>query len=92
MNLLGKRFLITGGTGSFGKTVSQYLLNENVKEVRIFSIDENKQDQMRKEINDSRANFYIGDIRDYDSIYDACSGIDYVFHASALKQVPSCEF
>ena len=92
MNLEGKSFLITGGTGSFGSTVCKYLLKNNVKEIRIFSRDENKQYQMRREIQDSRVNFCIGDIRDYNSIYDACNEINYIFHAAALKQVPSCEF
>ena len=92
MNLESKSFLITGGTGSFGATVCNYLLKNNVKEIRIFSRDENKQYQMRREIQDSRVNFCIGDIRDYDSIYDACNEINYIFHAAALKQVPSCEF
>jgi len=92
MNLKDQKFLITGGTGSFGTTLCNYLLKENVKSVRIFSRDENKQYEMRKQIKDSRVNFFIGDIRDYDSILNACYGIDYVFHAAALKQVPSCEF
>ena len=92
MNIENKKFLITGGTGSFGKTVCQFLLKKKVEEIRIFSRDENKQHQMRKEINDSRVSFFIGDVRDYESVLEACSGIDYVFHAAALKQVPSCEF
>ncbi len=92
MNITDKKFLITGGTGSFGSTVCDFLLKENVSEIRIFSRDENKQHQMRKKINDSRVTFFIGDVRDYDSIFEACCGIDYVFHAAALKQVPSCEF
>ena len=92
MIIEGKDFLITGGTGSFGSTVCDYLLKNSVKEVRIFSRDENKQYQMRKKINDPRVSFFIGDIRDYDSVLEACDGIDYVFHAAALKQVPSCEF
>jgi len=92
MNLSNKKFLITGGTGSFGNTVCKYLLKNNVKQIRIFSRDENKQDIMRNYLRDSRVNFFIGDIRDYDSIFDACNNIDYVFHAAALKQVPSCEF
>jgi UDP-N-acetylglucosamine 4,6-dehydratase/5-epimerase len=85
-------FLVTGGTGSFGKTVSRYLLNGGADEVRIFSRDEAKQDQMRTDFNDDRLKFYIGDIRDYDSIFSALHSVDYVFHAAALKQVPSCEF
>ena len=92
MNLSNKKFLITGGTGSFGNTVCKYLLKNNVQQIRIFSRDENKQDTMRNCLKDSRVNFFIGDIRDYDSIFDACNNIDYVFHAAALKQVPSCEF
>ena len=92
MNFSDKKFLITGGTGSFGSTVCKYLLNKDVKEIRIFSRDENKQDKMRREINDERVSFFIGDIRDYDAVSDSCNQIDYVFHAAALKQVPSCEF
>ena len=74
MNLKDQKFLITGGTGSFGTTLCNYLLKKDVKNVRIFSRDENKQYQMRKEIKDSRVNFCIGDIRDYDSILNACYG------------------
>ena len=92
MNFSDKKFLITGGTGSFGSTVCKYLLNKDVKEIRIFSRDENKQDKMRREISDARVTFFIGDIRDYDAVSDSCNQIDYVFHAAALKQVPSCEF
>ena len=92
MNVENKKFLITGGTGSFGRTLCEFLLKNKVKEIRIFSRDENKQYQMRKEINDSRVTFFIGDIKDYESVLEACSCIDYVFHAAALKQVPSCEF
>lgn len=88
-----KIFLITGGTGSFGKTVTNYLLGQDCKEIRVFSRDEAKQDLMRTSyMDDARVKFYIGDIRDYDSIYNALKGVDYVFHAAALKQVPSCEF
>lgn len=88
-----KVFLITGGTGSFGKTVTNYLLKKDCKEIRVFSRDEAKQDLMRTAyMDDPRVKFYIGDIRDYDSIYNALKGVDYVFHAAALKQVPSCEF
>ncbi len=87
-------YLITGGTGSFGKTVTDYLLqNSDCKEVRVFSRDEAKQDLMRTEyMDDPRVKFYIGDVREYDSIYSALRGVNYVFHAAALKQVPSCEF
>ena len=92
MNLKGKTFLITGGTGSFGSTVCNYLLKNKVKEIRIFSRDENKQYQMRRKIQDSRVSFCIGNIRDFDSVLDSLDEIDYVFHAAALKQVPSCEF
>jgi UDP-N-acetylglucosamine 4,6-dehydratase/5-epimerase len=88
----GKRVLITGGTGSFGHTVAKKLLGRDVGEVRIFSRDEAKQDLMRHELNDSRARFYVGDVRDYDSIERAAKDVDYIFHAAALKQVPSCEF
>lgn len=88
----GKRVLITGGTGSFGHTVAAKLLTRDVAEVRILSRDEAKQDLMRHELNDSRARFYVGDIRDYESVERATKDVDYVFHAAALKQVPSCEF
>lgn len=88
----GSRFLITGGTGSFGKTILTYLLKNNPKEVRIFSRDEKKQYDLRNQINSNKANFIIGDIRDQESVFNATKNIDYVFHASALKQVPSCEF
>ena len=84
--------LITGGTGSFGSTLTELLLKNNVKEIRIFSRDENKQDLMRKKLNNSKVSFYIGDVRDFQSTSDACRNVDYIFHAAALKQVPSCEF
>lgn len=84
--------LVTGGTGSFGSTMVRQLLESDVREIRIFSRDELKQDDMRRELGDSRVRFYIGDVRDYDSIDRATRGVDYVFHAAALKQVPSCEF
>ena len=83
---------ITGGTGSFGSTMARQLLDDGANEVRIFSRDENKQDAMRNEIRDERLRFYIGDVRDSSSLADAMRGADYVFHAAALKQVPSCEF
>ena len=86
-----KTILITGGTGSFGATVCQYLKG-NVKEIRIFSRDEKKQDDMRKEIKDNRVKYLLGDIREFESVEDACKGADFIFHAAALKQVPSCEF
>lgn len=85
-------FLVTGGTGSFGKTVAKFLCNHNAAEVRIFSRDEKKQDEMRKSFKDSRLSFYIGDVRDPESLKSALNGVDYVYHAAALKQVPSCEF
>ena len=88
----GKTLLITGGTGSFGNTVLKGFLNTEIKEIRIFSRDEKKQDDMRKQYNNSKLKFYIGDVRDENSIVDAMRGVDYVFHAAALKQVPSCEF
>lgn len=86
--------LITGGTGSFGNVVLNRFLNEDlgIKEIRIFSRDEKKQDDMRKQYNDSRIKFFIGDVRQYDSVERALEGVDYVFSAAALKQVPSCEF
>ena len=87
-----KIFLITGGTGSFGNAVLNRLLIEGCKEVRIFSRDEKKQHDMRLKYNDDRLKFYIGDVRNIDSIDIAMRGVDYVFHAAALKQVPSCEF
>lgn len=87
-----KTLLITGGTGSFGNAVLKRFLNTDIGEIRIFSRDEKKQDDMRKELNNSKVKFYIGDVRDYNSITYAMNGVDYVFHAAALKQVPSCEF
>ncbi|WP_038246556.1 polysaccharide biosynthesis protein [Ghiorsea bivora] len=87
-----KTLLITGGTGSFGNAVLRRFLETEVKEIRIFSRDEKKQDDMRKKYNNSKLKFYIGDVRDVNSIADAVRGVDYVFHAAALKQVPSCEF
>ncbi len=92
MILTGKVILITGGTGSFGNAVWRRLSSLNVREIRIFSRDEKKQEDMRKEVNDRRLKFYIGDVREYSSVADAMRGVDYVFHAAALKQVPSCEF
>lgn len=84
--------LVTGGTGSFGHTMVRRLLHSGVGEVRILSRDELKQQHMRDELSDERVRFYIGDVRDYDSVDRATRGVDYVFHAAALKQVPSCEF
>ena len=87
-----KVLLITGGTGSFGNAVLKRFLDSDLKEIRIFSRDEKKQDDMRKKYNNPKLKFYIGDVRDYRSIEDAMDGVDYIFHAAALKQVPSCEF
>ena len=83
---------ITGGTGSFGSTMVKHLLAKNAKEIRILSRDENKQDMLRNELNDERVKFFLGDVRNYESAAVAIKGSDYVFHAAALKQVPSCEF
>jgi UDP-N-acetylglucosamine 4,6-dehydratase len=87
-----KTLLITGGTGSFGNAVLSRFLNTDIKEIRIFSRDEKKQDDMRKAFNNEKLKFYIGDVRDPQSISMAMRGVDYVYHAAALKQVPSCEF
>lgn len=88
----GKTLLITGGTGSFGNAVLRRFLDTNIAEIRIFSRDEKKQDDMRKKYNNSKLKFYIGDVRDFSSIKNASRGVDYIYHAAALKQVPSCEF
>jgi UDP-glucose 4-epimerase len=87
-----KTLLITGGTGSFGNAVLEKFINTDFSEIRIFSRDEKKQDDLRKKYNDKRIKFYIGDVRDYSSVDAAVNGANYVFHAAALKQVPSCEF
>ena len=87
-----KKLIITGGTGSFGNAVLRRFLNTDIAEIRIFSRDEKKQDDMRKRYNNSKLKFYIGDVRDYQSVLNAIRGVDYIFHAAALKQVPSCEF
>lgn len=87
-----KTLLITGGTGSFGNAVLNRFLNTDIKEIRIFSRDEKKQEDMRIKYKNDKIKFYIGDVRDYRSIDDAMDGVDYIFHAAALKQVPSCEF
>ena len=87
-----KVLLITGGTGSFGNAVLNRFLDTDIKEIRIFSRDEKKQEDMRIRYNNDKIKFYIGDVRDYRSIEDAMDGVDYIFHAAALKQVPSCEF
>lgn len=87
-----KTLLITGGTGSFGNAVMKRFLETDIKEIRIFSRDEKKQDDMRKVYKSDKLKFYIGDVRDKDSVKNAMFGVDYIFHAAALKQVPSCEF
>jgi UDP-glucose 4-epimerase len=87
-----KTLLITGGTGSFGNAVLQRFLHTDIKEIRVFSRDEKKQEDMRIELNNSKVKFYIGDVRNVDGLCSAMHGVDYVFHAAALKQVPSCEF
>jgi UDP-N-acetylglucosamine 4,6-dehydratase len=93
MNMFNdKKLLITGGTGSFGNAVLRRMIRLGVREVRVFSRDEKKQDDMRKRYADPRLKFYIGDVRNRQSVIEAMRGIDYVFHAAALKQVPSCEF
>lgn len=88
----GKKLLITGGTGSFGNAVLKRFLNTDIDEIRIFSRDEKKQDDMRKRYASPKLKFYIGDVRDYQGVLNATRGVDYIFHAAALKQVPSCEF
>jgi UDP-glucose 4-epimerase len=87
-----KILLITGGTGSFGNAVLRRFLNSDIKEIRIFSRDEKKQDDLRNEYKNAKIKFFVGDVREYSSIATAMEGVDYVFHAAALKQVPSCEF
>jgi UDP-N-acetylglucosamine 4,6-dehydratase/5-epimerase len=88
----GKTLLITGGTGSFGNAVLKKFLDSSLAEIRIFSRDEKKQDDMRQTLKSNKVKFYIGDVRNLESIRDAAKGVDYIFHAAALKQVPSCEF
>jgi UDP-N-acetylglucosamine 4,6-dehydratase len=92
MDFNGKCLLITGGTGSFGNAVLRRFLNTDIREIRIFSRDEKKQDDMRQYYNNSKIKYYIGDVRSYNSINSAMKGVDFVFQAAALKQVPSCEF
>ncbi|MCK5029259.1 MAG: polysaccharide biosynthesis protein [Bacteroidales bacterium] len=92
MDFKNKTLLITGGTGSFGKAVLKRFLDSELKEIRIFSRDEKKQDDLRKKINNTKVKFYIGDVRDPMSVSNVMAGVDYIFHAAALKQVPSCEF
>lgn len=87
-----KTLLITGGTGSFGNAVLHRFLNSDIKEIRIFSRDEKKQDDMRHHLQNPKVKFYIGDVRDKRSVDGVMTGVDYIFHAAALKQVPSCEF
>jgi UDP-glucose 4-epimerase len=85
-----KTLLITGGTGSFGNAVLKRFLSTDIKEIRIFSRDEKKQDDMRKAYNHPKLKFFVGDVRDIQSLKDAMYGVDFIFHAAALKQVPSC--
>ena len=87
-----KVLLVTGGTGTFGNAVVKRFLNTDIKEIRVFSRDEKKQDDARRSYKTNKIRYFIGDVRDYNSVYSACNGVDYVFHAAALKQVPSCEF
>lgn len=87
-----KTLLVTGGSGSFGQTMVQYFLNTDIKEIRVFSRDEEKHDRMRNKYKDARIKYYIGDVRDKKSIEEATEDVDLCFHAAALKEVPSCEF
>ncbi len=92
MDFSNKIILVTGGTGSFGQSIVNRLIKTEIKEIRIFSRDENKQNEMRRKYNNRKLKFYIGDVRDIDSLNRALDHVDFVFHAAALKQVPSCEF
>lgn len=92
MNFKDKTLLITGGTGSFGNAVLNRFVDSDFKEIRIFSRDEKKQDELRRQLSNPKVKFYIGDVRDYRSVETAVRGVDYIYHAAALKQVPSCEF
>ncbi|QXP60670.1 polysaccharide biosynthesis protein [Olleya sp. HaHaR_3_96] len=92
MTFKDKTLLITGGTGSFGNAVLNRFVNSDIKEIRIFSRDEKKQDELRRRLSNPKVKFYIGDVRDYRSVETAVRGVDYIYHAAALKQVPSCEF
>ena len=92
INFKNKKLLITGGTGSFGKSFLNHIINLDLSEIRILSRDEKKQEDLRLLLNNNLVKFYLGDIRDYDSVLNAIDGVDYIFHAAALKQVPSCEF
>lgn len=87
-----KTLMITGGTGSFGNAVLEHFLTTKIKEIRVFSRDEKKQDDMRKQFQSDKLKFYLGDVRDFDAVMNVTRGVDYIFHAAALKQVPSCEF
>ena len=87
-----KKLLITGGTGSFGKTVLRNFVKTDINEIIIFSRDEKKQEELRNKFSNSKIKFFIGDVRNYSSLVDAFEGVDFIFHAAALKQVPSCEF